>query len=284
MNQELFKEYFKKFNLEKLLGTSDMREFPDEKIIALKEMFELIEKCGAYVPLEWYINDEKKIIYLNNAKVACTSFKSVIMGLEKQKYYESVHQILQKKALYFDLKEEYNDYFKFTYVRNPFERLVSCYQNKYHTDKKLIGIDKEILGTDFFDLYFVRVNYLLGYLDKDQGFESFAKKIVKVPNECADRHFVSQYFMIYKNDKCLVDFVGKIEELPESFKEIQNKYQLEELPIYNKTDKGNWMDYYTLEIAELVYKYYKKDFEVFGYEDEYKKLVKYLKNKDNKEE
>ena len=282
MNAEQFKQYLKKFNVAEIVGTSDITIFPDEKIMALKDMFEIIEKCGAYVRLEWYINDEKKIIYLNNAKVACTSFKSIIMELEKQKYYESVHQILQKRALYNVLPESYKDYFKFTFVRNPFERLVSCYENKYHTDKKLIGIDKEILGTNFFDLYYVRVNYLLGYLDKDEGFASFAKKIVRVPNELADRHFVSQYFMTYRNDKCLVDYVGKFEKLPESFKNIQNQDQLADLHVYNKTNKGNWMDYYNHETAKLVHDYYKKDFEVFNYEKEYDKLIKYLDGKEKK--
>ncbi|MPN62502.1 hypothetical protein SDC9_210251 [bioreactor metagenome] len=41
------------------------------------------------------------------------------------------------------------------------------------------------------------------------------------------------------------------------------------------------MDYYTPKTAKMVYRKYRKDFETFGYEDEYTKLLTYLAAKEN---
>ena len=39
------------------------------------------------------------------------------------------------------------------------------------------------------------------------------------------------------------------------------------------------MDYYSVELVEKVYEYYKKDIELFGYESEYIDLLNYCKSK-----
>ncbi len=76
--------------------------------------------------------------------------------------------------------------YKFTFVRNPFDRLYSCYMGKYHT-----AYGK---GTDFYGEFDY---YLLGYLKRDKGFENFVDKIFKIPDAWSDRHFKSQYFLIF---------------------------------------------------------------------------------------
>ncbi|MED4974760.1 hypothetical protein E5Z46_01980 [Geobacillus kaustophilus NBRC 102445] len=217
---------------------------------------------------EFIILDDKELVYLNNSKVACSSIKKTFTSKEVQDDY-SIHILnWNRKAR---LSEKEKKYFKFTFVRNPFDRLVSCYSSKYHKDKEK---GKDILDFDI---------YLLGILRKDKGFENFVKRVVKIPDFLADRHFQSQYNLIYdKRGKCLVDYVGKFENINEEFKEIQKKFQLAPLPHFNKSDKNDWRDYYTIETANLVYKKYRKDIETFGYEEEYKNLIKYLKEKEEK--
>lgn len=62
------------------------------------------------------------------------------------------------------------------------------------------------------------------------------------------------------------NFIGKFENLENDWKILQEKFDLGNLP--HKT-------------AKLVYKMYKKDFEAFGYENEYQKLLEYLKQKND---
>jgi hypothetical protein len=185
---------------------------------------------------------------------------------EKVKDSYEIHK--KKFNVIYKLNPEHNYFFKFAFVRNPFDRLVSCYESKYHNDKI-----KRPNGPFIFD------KYLFGALKNDKGFENFAKRICLIPDMFADRHFQSQYFQIYKNKKNTLDYVGKFENIAEDFDFIKNKFKLNDLPHYNKSGNKNWMDYYDLKLARKIYKRYKKDFIHFGYSGEYEKLNVFLNQK-----
>ncbi|MGM7702950.1 sulfotransferase family 2 domain-containing protein [Pseudalkalibacillus sp. Hm43] len=225
---------------------------------------------GTLEKKEYIIVHNKKLVYLNNSKVACSSIKKTFISDDVPDDY-SIHTKAQ------DLSREYltdgeKEYFKFTFVRNPFDRLVSCYESKYKKDKKM---GQEYLHYD---------KYLLGYIKKDKGFENFVKKVDKIPDFLADRHFQSQYNLTHdKKGEPLVDYIGKYENLAEDFEHFKHKYKLGDLPHFNKAVQRNWMDYYTVESAKIVREKYAKDIEEFGYEEEYQKLLEYLKNKQNNE-
>lgn len=224
----------------------------------LQKLIINLSRYGNYEPREYVINDDKKIIYLNNSKVACTSIKIAIFGFNQIKDDNSVHCILRSHRKDEINKKDYKNYYIFTYVRNPFERLVSLYKNKVCEEKQ------------YFD------DYLFGFMSPDKGFEVFVKKIMLIPDFLADRHFRSQYSLIYKNGKCMVDFVGKIENIDESYKKLEKRFNLDSLPHYNSTKKTDWMDFYSVDLAKKVYKRYKKDFKQFGYTHYYYELLKHI--------
>lgn len=229
-----------------------------------------VRYMGHCEPREWFLNEQGTAAYLNNAKVACTSIKASVGKMAKVPDHIIADNILSREGI----RDDSLDCFKFTFVRNPFARLVSCYQNKYHSEKEVYGDEER-------DLYFgfTHAHYLAGYFYKDMGFEKFVEKICSIPYEWEDRHFRTQYSLIYEGDKCLVDFVGRMEELPTSYEWLEKKYDLNPLERYNKSSNMNWMDSYTLRTAKMVYKRYQKDVEIFGYIDEYKLLIEYLKSK-----
>lgn len=212
---------------------------------------------GSVEQRHWYMDKKKNIAYLRLAKCACTSIINSLDGKEaKDRYaYLWTDEYIYKN----------NSMFKFTYVRNPFERLVSCYTDKIENKKE--------------NNSYKQINYCMGILNTIQNFEEFVKCIVKIPGRWADRHFKPQYCHIYENGKKLVDYIGKIEEITTTYEFIQKKYGLNDLRILNTSNKRNWMFYYTKETAKLVYEYYKDDILTFGYEDDYYQLLKYLNNK-----
>ncbi len=226
---------------------------------------------GHSQPREFVVDPSRKIAYLVNSKVACSSIKACMYNVEIDD--DRIHTIVGKSNSIRRnaLPQTERDFFKFTFVRNPLPRLVSCYESKYHND--ITQYEKKVLDFD---------HYLFGFIREDRGFEHFIRRIVKIPNCLMDKHFLIQYDWIHdRAGHQLVDYVGKLETLNEDFKEIQEKYNLKELPHFNRTSpKKNWMDFYTLETARLVHKKYRKDFEAFGYEDSYRKLIRYLKNKE----
>ena len=220
---------------------------------------------GYIAPRIFVVSDEKKVIYLSISKAANTSIKATFADIADMRDNYDIHykNIVQAQK---ELTKKQKEYFKFTFVRNPFSRLVSSYVNKYKN-----GLGKR--GYISYDYY------LLGYLKADKGFDNYVKKIIKLPDFLANDHFKSQYCCVYKRGKKLVDYVGKFESINNDFPDIQKKFSLNALPHFNKTLNLNWMDYYSFETAGLVYRKYHKDIKEFGYEDEYRKLVEYLKAK-----
>lgn len=235
------------------------------KVFLLKELPMLI-KYRKLELREYMIFPEKQLVYLSNSKAAGSSIKKTFVEEEVLDDY-SVHNKVEHNKRN-KLNEEEKKYFKFSFVRNPYSRLVSCYKSKYYRDKEL---GYKILRFDY---------YLLGYLQKDKGFKNFVKRVSRIPNNLANRHFDSQFKLLYdKKGNCLVDYIGKFEKLEEDFKYIKNKYKLYDLPHFNKTEKTNWMDYYTIETANIVRKKYSKEIEHFDYENDYTNLINYIKNK-----
>lgn len=230
---------------------------------------------GFMSPRIYIVSREKKIVYFLNSKVANSSIKATMYSGDTEDD-NTIHRAVKDSGMKkFKLSTEESEYFKFTFVRNPFEKIVSCYESKYHIDKKYNN-HKKFLRFD---------TYLFGYLRKDKGFDNFVGRVARIPDKWLEDHIRLQYDLIHDNNgNKLVDYIGKYENLAEDFKQIQEKYDLKPLPHYNNSggEKRDWRSYYTLETAELVYKKYKKDFECFGYEDSYKDLVAYLKDRENK--
>lgn len=224
----------------------------------------------------WFINRSVKVAYLTIAKAANTSIKNSIISLTSLDDSYKIHRIKDYEEFYASNLEKEKIDFSFSFVRNPFDRLYSAYISKYKKDKIILEKDKlafpyPCLVYDF---------YLFGLMRKDKGFSTYVKYVCKIPDRIADSHFCSQYNVLYKNNKPLVDYIGHFETLDEEYKPIQEKYGFKPLLHANKSEHGSWMDQYTIEMAEKVYKRYKKDFEAFGYEESYHELIEYIKNKE----
>lgn len=243
----------------------------------VKQLYAICKSQGTYSRFSYIVNREKHVLYLINAKVASSSIKASILKLENSEYdkdYNQIHKEALQWTKYIKSKKQflknYKRYFKFAFVRNPYERLVSCYENKYHTDKKAVG---KTLSEFQFD------SYPFGFLKKDKGFSNFVFRICLIPDRFADEHFRSQYFQLYTQDgKCLANYVGHYENIEKEYEPIRQKYDFGQLSHYNKATKGNWQNYYNPITAWLVYKRFKKDFVKFGYESEYGKLCDYMKS------
>lgn len=154
-------------------------------------------------------------------------------------------------------KYNFDRYFKFTFVRNPFDRLLSAYQflKKGGMDSNDERFQREVLSHyDTFE------HFVMGCLNE--------KNIL---NQDIWIHFYPQYkFLCDENDNILVDFVGRFECFSEDYDTIRNRVPgASELKHLNKTkDKKitSYREVYTPEMKEKVKRLYKKDLELFGYD------------------
>jgi len=155
----------------------------------------------------------------------------------KPRNYEGFRQhmpILQIKEMI--PIETWNNYFKFCFERNPFDKMVSWYWDKiYH--KKFTKSFREFC------------------LDCSKGLRNFPKG-----------------FELYTiNDKVVVDFIGKHETLKKDFEYVCKKsgipYQ-DELPQERSTyrkDPSHYSEYYDSETKKIVEDHFEKEISLFGY-------------------
>lgn len=219
---------------------------------------------------KFIVCDDKKLVYLSNPKAACSSIKATLIpAIPEGKSAHQATRFLTRDYLTRDEKT----YYKFTFVRNPFARLVSCYEDRCIKEQRRVATGKRDA------VYFN--DYLFGYLRNVKSFDEFIRKIVRIPPFLHDMHFYPQYNLIYdRRGKCAVDFVGKLRKIDEQFPPIRERFGLLPLPHRNKTQKSDWRAFYTRETAELVRKKYERDISVFGYEDEYHRLIAYIDGKE----
>lgn len=178
------------------------------------------------------IKDHKIILFLP-AKCANTSIKKAL-GYDKDWY-------LRNKITACEAKK-YTDYKKYIFVRNPYQRLVSCYRNKARKDRKYMGFAKN------------------GF-PKDGSFAEFVRFVVNTPPEVQDVHARPYYVDSYCQYKRVPDIAIHVKDLSKRWKEIQSIIGCADINHENSSGVYNLEQYYTPELKELVYQYYKKDFE-----------------------
>ena len=144
----------------------------------------------------------------------------------------------------------YSDFFTFTIVRNPWERLYSAY--KFLEKGGMNTHDK---------------NAFEAHLSIYKNFECFILNGLNKKIIWEIMHFIPQYdFVCDNNGKIIVDYVGKFENLKKSVDEINDILNSNfELEHHNKTNKKDYKDIYTTEMIEKVHHIYQKDIDIFEY-------------------
>lgn len=151
--------------------------------------------------------------------------------------------------------DRYDSYFKFAFVRNPWDRLISAY---IFLKKGGLNRQDEIWARE--------------YLDKFHDFKDFVKNGLTPISMYKKLHFIPQWeYVIDKNNKIGIDFIGKFETLENDFNLVTEKLGIStNLPRTNTSTKGDYRSYYDDASAEIVAKLYSRDIELFGYSFEVK--------------
>jgi hypothetical protein len=143
--------------------------------------------------------------------------------------------------------DDWDSSFKFTFVRNPFDRAVSSWK---------------------FGGWKPRYAWKCSFAEFVKRIQSWDLENPKTWNE-RSWHCCSQYtHLVNDNGNILVDFIGRFENLQEDFNIVCDKIGIskQKLPHKNKTKHKHYTEYYDDETREIVAEKYAKDIEYFGYE------------------
>lgn len=190
--------------------------------------------------------DKYQCIFVHVPKCAgisvCNSLFSGLAGL---------HMHIRQYQLAFT-KSEFDSYFKFTFVRNPWDRLVSAY---CFLKKGGMGqVDKK-WAEENLSIY--------------PDFDSFVKSWINRKNIFSYTLFIPQYkFICTQGNLPTLDFIGFFENLEEDFSYVQERIKKnnEGLLFLNKTkNRKDYQEYYTEESKQIVAEVYKEDIQMLGY-------------------
>jgi hypothetical protein len=157
----------------------------------------------------------------------------------------------------------YPGFFSFGFVRNPWDRLVSCYRDK---------IRNEVGGTTTFTIRPGVADCLarFGAFAAGMSFGAFAAAVASIPDHAADQHFRSQHtFLTNRRGEIAVDFVGRWETLTDDFRAVRERTGLPAIDLPRLQAAPAAVDYrafYGPETRDLVAKRFAKDIAYFGYE------------------
>ena len=211
------------------------------------------------------IEDQHKFIFVRNPKTASTSihtsldesniqFNLIRLKEAAGKAWDDTLKVNHPDCFQYKrfLPKKYKQYFKFSFVRNPWDRIYSIYiesKNFYFKfyEKESITFEK----------------FLNSISNHSQQYLDFTNQLINLPTTKPFHKFGNQYKF---TKGC--DFIGKFENLQKDFNKICDKIGIpkQKLPHKNKTKHKHYTEYYDEETKQIVAEKYRKDIEYFGYE------------------
>ena len=230
-----------------------------EKFTRYQELRTTADGDYSYLPF-----DRTKSIFIHIPKAAGSSVCLSLYG-----NLAGGHTPMDQYRVIF-AKQEFNKYFKFTFVRNPWDRLYSAY-----TFLKTGGLNQD-------DKEWSAKN-----LARLQNFEDFVLNWLSPTNLYSYIHFKPQLdlLMIPYTKKMPLNYVGFFENLQSDFEYIKRIVNPDaSLKHDNKTQSrasAGYRDNYTDAMIKKVGLLYHRDIEVFGYSFDNSTIQEQIRHRDN---
>lgn len=200
---------------------------------------------------------EARLIYTSVPKSANTSVKTALMEtfvpeFDRTKRVHGDHglfEVVRER----DLPHKYLDYFRFTVVRNPFDRFVSFFVQKIAKRRK--------------------VNPSLQRVGFEHGmtFADACRLVAELPDHGANPHYRSQHVVIAPEGRLIPSYIARIESLADEWATItaivaeRSGIRLANLPHRTRSKHRPYQKYYDRRSRRLVTRRYEDDLKLLGY-------------------
>lgn len=218
----------------------------------------------------------RKFLYIHNPKTAGMSITKCIQPKNHDDMNENINfpwhmpSVDINNILIFN-NIDTNDWFKFSFVRNPWDRVSSIYKffvlNKKEREKPH---NKKRAG--FFNLINPRLNrniHFMKTVDDKKIIDDSCKDVNDFDTfiECYDLFGLSDYEMFFDNkNNQIINNIYKFEELQKSWNIIKSKIKVyDELPHLHKSSGKEYKNYYSDKSIEIINNKFKWTIENFNY-------------------
>ena len=188
-----------------------------------------------------------RLLYVRNPKCANTSIIGSIADAELGRAPRA--DIIHLEA----------GWTSFSFVRNPWARLVSTYQDKARGDansSRMEGL--HIQG--FLDAVIP--------IDTDMSFEAFCEVVCALPDSVTEKHLRSQSSVLLHKGKPIVAFIGKVESIQSDWADLMRRVGLDiNLRHLNRSRHEHYSRYYRdSNLVNRVGDRYAEDIRNFNYD------------------
>lgn len=207
--------------------------------------------CGFDVCGVKFISHRYRFIYFEVPKTGTSSLKRLLTEHTDLTQMTTLHAFLK-----------YPDYRRFAFVRNPWDRLLSCYLDKIKPDANF--------ENQHFQHGIPKKFHKYGVFRARMGFDEFVHAVAAIPDKFADGHFASQYRRLILEGEIVIDHLARFENFREETNRFLKAIGLDEqieVPHLRKTARPKSLaQYYNAETVRAVEKRYSEDIRLFGYE------------------
>lgn len=229
--------------------------------------------------------DRYELIFIPVHKCACTTIKKIylnILGIERKIGDDNLYEYVLKLDGCKDIKdinnEEYKNYRVIWFVRNPFDRLVSLYNDMV----KKYKYGKEVIKAISFDTDYSMDECKEIMKNGNILFKDFAQLIINTPNGKLNSHYTSQISgkkNVFLHKKLILYDINELDNF-EEFLNYQYQIKLDKKLIIEKSNSTvdyrpkdmKVEDYYSLELKNRVYQFYRDDFIHLNYKTDFRIL------------
>ena len=147
--------------------------------------------------------------------------------------------------------EKFQRYFKFTFVRNPWDRAVSAYTYLGQGGSAASAEDRQWAE----------------FVNSFDSFDSFIRQWLSTDNAMRNALFTPQVeFLKDSFGRIDMDFIGRFENLQQDFEKVAGELGVDaQLPHLNQSRSADYRSFYTEESRARVAEVYAEDVGAFGY-------------------
>jgi hypothetical protein len=227
------------------------------------------------------IVENPDMIYVSVSKAASTRIKAILSEIagrqsrtlnpvRKRKFQEPVG-LRQFGFAAFHKMAVSSATLRFSFVRNPYERLVSCWANKFHGLPLVPGHPKI---TRYLELRNEIDPRLPVGPERTMSFSDFVVYACATNAQRVDQHWNVQSDVL-EMPGIRLDMIGKVETFAHDISsildhagadaELRGRILNRSAQPLNPSTRGRCAQYFNPELASMAYRAYERDFDTFGY-------------------